>query len=69
MSAPAEQDVAWLAQRLREQGCELLAADDLAHEVYRYFHGIEPSQVKRNGMRRALRAYLEARHPNAEPVP
>lgn len=65
----ADKDMAWMASRLRQMGCELLAADDLAHEVYRYFHGIEPTSVKRSGMKRALNAYLRQRHPSAQEPP
>ena len=51
-----------MAGEVSPEIADLIAAgEDLAHEVYRHFRGIEPAAYKRNCLRGALESYQRAR--------
>lgn len=57
-------DVATLTERVADLQCQLMAADNLAWEVHRLIHGIEPMDAKIRWLQHAFAAYQIARQPS-----
>lgn len=72
--AAPEPELAYLAACCRDQGTQLWQlrrklcdADELAHEVYRFLYGIEPRDLRKRWLIRALARYREPMKETQEP--